>query len=354
MRTVADINASAQQARGVDGQGGPAGLPEALGGSVLELAPYMVVEPFVMDRDVVDVDPAHERGIDRLAVVGRARVRRARWTGTAIDAADGSADVLLCLRGLVLAGDDFTEPDKLMTEILRVLRPDGFCVVRVAGATGHATGPSRAGTEAPQLPTRAGLERWLRGWFVSVDVVGQIPFFGFSFAVPGVAEVAVNEDLLPPEGSPMYHLAFCSRTAQRGYDLSESLIVPVTYPDGVPPSRAEWLAITSRIEELTRERDAIREQLMTGEDQRERLEDQRERLERTAVALRRDAERLLQQVSEQAEALEVAGLELDAAQRRAAAGERRATAAELALAVPSATQLDEEPIIVDEMPLDPG
>jgi SAM-dependent methyltransferase len=298
----------------------------ALGQSVMDLAPYMVVEPFVTSRDVLDVEPAHERGIDRLAVVGRARARRASWNGERIDAPDRSFDVALCLRWMAGPAEEPRSRNAMLDELRRVLRPDGFCVVRVAA-------PARGAEASRGERTRGELERWLRGWFAEVDVVAQVPFFGFTFTAPGAADVAVNEDLLPAEGAPMFHLAFCANGGERPYALTESLIVPVTYPDGIPPSREEVGTLAARIAELTRERDALRERLMSAEDQRERLE-------RAAVGLRRDAERLLHQLSEQAEALEVASLEREAQRRSEAVSGADASA-------------DDEPLIVDEQPLEP-
>jgi hypothetical protein len=211
-----------------------------------------------------------------------------------------SVDVVLSL------GDrDPMNDEVLLREVARVLAPGGFAVLRFV-----ATAVSRASQLADTLGA----------FFPAVDLVAQIPIAGFTFDRGGSPGVVVAEDLFPMGAPPSHWVALCSVGSNRPWTGLDSWLVPLARPieaevsDPQGNHRSQRDDIEFRLAELTREREYLRELLMTAQDDRERLD-------RLASNLRRDADRSLTRMSEQAAALEVLTLERDQALRRAATAE---------------------------------
>lgn len=259
------------------------------------LSVYLPFESLVANKRVLDVQgvPAAK---DRLR---RAKARTVMGAGEAPwDLLPESIDVVLAL-GELSRGSEI-----LIREVARVLAPGGFAALRFAASSVSSSG---------QLATALGAV------FPAVDLVAQVPIAGFTFDRGGSPGVVVAEDLFPMGASPSHWVALCSSTSARPWAGLDSWLVPLARPaegQKAGPSATERTdrELEMRLAELTREREYLRELLMTAQDERDRLD-------RLATNLRRDADRGLARMSEQAAELEVLALELDQAQRRAAAAE---------------------------------
>jgi hypothetical protein len=278
------------------------------------VALYLMVEPFVSDRLVLEVGPAPGEGRRRLETAGARQVVEVRPPARAFPVGGRSVDVVLGF-GRFSETEDTAAHAELLAEITRVIKPEGFCAIRVPARGCSLRDPRRAGF------SRGALEALLRPHFETVDVIAQVPFVGFSFATEDASDVAVNESLFPAGSAASYFVAFCTNARERPYDLGEALWVPVARPEArvdrqaAAPAdpRAEALArseLTGRLQELQREKEFLREQLMAAEDRAARLES-------LVGSLRRDADRYLKQISHQADTLELLSMDLERAEQRA-------------------------------------
>jgi hypothetical protein len=276
------------------------------------LAAYLLAEPFVAGKVVLDVGPRPPRAAERLTRAGARQIVNADGPGPHFDVADGGVDVAFCVARLGAVDTD-VERHLWFAELRRVLAPGGFCVVRMAAAT--------LGTS--DRSPRELLAGLLRPHFHSIDLVAEAPMAGLSFIVPGTDEVAVNEELASIAPEPTHFVALCAE-GPRPWHLIESLLVPLK-PSGATPvlAGAEHIAalreeieeLTARLQSASTERDALRDTVMTLQDQ----EDQREE---ALSSLRREAERHLRQISDDATSLELAILERERLERRATSAER--------------------------------
>lgn len=278
------------------------------------LAVYLMIEPLVAERIVLDVGPRAADAPERLRNAGARQVLLADGTLPRLSAEDRSADVVVCLERLSAAPDGVGR-HRLLAELRRVTRPDGFCVVRVHAGDAQGAPGSRGGKSAA-------FEDLLRHHFSSVDIVSETRISGVSLSVPGVDDVAVNEALSRIAGDPTHFVALCTEAARRPWSLPESLLVPVANTPAPPTGgaevaalRAEILSLAERLRVACAERDDMRERLMTAQDEVDRRE-------ATLSALRRDLTRHLHQGSEAAGARELAVVERDLADQRAASAER--------------------------------
>jgi hypothetical protein len=171
---------------------------------------------------------------------------------------------------------------------------------------------------------REGLLEMLRPHFPTVDLVAEAPITAVSFIAPGTDEVTVNEELATIAPEPTHFIALGAESTQRGWHLPESLIAPLrgtgaesvlAGAEDIAALREEQESLTARLHATARERDDLRETVMTLQDQADRHED-------ALSALRREAERHLRQLSEDSAALELTTLERDRLEKKAASAER--------------------------------
>src|SRR6185369_7349729 len=139
---------------------GPAAPPVTLADA--PLGAYLLGEPFVAGKVVLDIGPRPGRAVERLNRAGAREVRTTEGPGPKLDLEDRSVDVVFCVARLSAPAGD-VERHRWLGEMRRVLRPGGFCLVRLPAASGDERG-GRA---------RAGLEALLRSHFATVDLVAE-------------------------------------------------------------------------------------------------------------------------------------------------------------------------------------
>ena len=266
---------------------------------VCRLSTYLPFESMVANKRVLDVDGVSVAK-DRLR---RAKARTVMAAGVAPwDIQAQSVDVVLAL-GEISRGSEV-----MLQEVARVLAPGGFAALRFSAAAISSSGQ---------------LANTLGALFPSVDLVAQIPIAGFTFDRGGSPGVVVAEDLFPMGAAPSHWVALCSVGPNRPWAGLDSWLVPLARPiegNAAVSSESERGDFEFRLAELTREREYLRELLMTAQDDRDRLD-------RLAANLRRDADRGLARLSEQSAALEVLALERDQALKRAVMAETARAAA---------------------------
>ncbi len=266
------------------------------------LAVYLLVEPLVAERVILDVGPRPPGGLERLRRAGAERIEEEEGGRSRLSALDASVDVVVCVARLGAVSDEI-ERQRWFAELRRVLKPGGFCVLRVPADVWPAFEPR------------------LRDHFATVQVVAETPLQAISFSIAGIEDVAVNEAISPIAGTPSHLVVFCTPGDKTPWQLPESLLVPVGGPGTDAPDRdreslrAELAALTARHQAACRERDELRE-TAAG------LEDEGDRKEEALSSLRRAIDRQLGQASELASALEMAALDRQQADRRAASAER--------------------------------
>ena len=281
---------------------------------------YLLVEPMVSGKRVLDVATwVGGPGAEYLRRAGAAEVVSCVPNGPSLPMPDAGVDVVLC--GLPTLGSE-EERGVWLAELRRVLRPGGFCVLRLATAAlrDHAQAGEGMRTAFADL---------LLAYFATADIVEETQFGGVSFHVPGTEDLAVNESLIRLSGASGHFVALCADCAERPWNLSESLLVPTeagthteTSAAGVSAGElAAWQGEVARLEArcagVGRERDGEREGAMT-------LQDRADRLERTVAVLRKDVERFLRQISDDAAARELLALERDDLRRNLAVATRQA------------------------------
>lgn len=281
----------------------------------LPVAVYLLVEPTVSGKKVLALAPtAGGPGLEFLRRAGAVDVVSCVPSGPSLPFPDAGVDIVLC--GLSAFRSD-EERGVWLAELRRVLRPDGYCVLRIATAALRDHAQAGAGM-------RTACADILLAYFATVDIVEETQFGGVSFHVPGTDNLAVNESLTRLSGAARHFVALCADCVERPWNLSESLLVPTDAGDatGVGAAGASvgelaaWQAEVARLEdrclELGRKRDGAREGAMT-------LQDRADRLERTVAVLRKDVERYLRQISDDAAARELLALERDELRRNLAA-----------------------------------
>jgi hypothetical protein len=278
------------------------------------LAAYLLVEPFLGGKVVLDIGPRPAGAEARLRRAGARQVLACDDPGPELELSRGAADVVLCVSRLAGPGSD-VERHRWLGEIRRLLRPDGFCLLRF---------PVEA--FAGEGDRSAAVGELVRHHFPVFDVVAEAPLHGVSYIAPATDEVAVNEQLTSIAGPPSHLVVLGAEGARRPapWSLPESLLVPLGEAAGagrgpaagdLAALRAELEAMAARHEGVCQERDSLRERMMA-------LQEGAERDEQTQSALRRDAERHLGQLSEELAHRELTGLERERLERRAASAER--------------------------------
>lgn len=307
---------------GTDASGEPRHDPAAL-------AAYVLLEPLVEGRSVLDAGPGAPRGGELLRDAG-ARVENITTTTPQLPFGDGSFDVALRIEGTA----DVEGARAWAVELRRVLRPGGICVLRVPAQGERTVTDGEAGF------TGASLEAALRGLFPIVDVLGEKAFLGVALSATGADGVALNEALMSTLDGPGSYIALCTTADARPWAVDESLLVPVGPMPLATPAAVEVLApvdpaptaratpgeagSAGELALLRAEMEQLREALMAAEDQRDRRD-------ATLAALRRETDRYLAQIAGTAQELETVTLERDRALRRAA--ELQAATAELTVAL---------------------
>ena len=256
------------------------------------LSAYLPFESLVANKRVLDVNGV-SAAKDRLR---RANARTVMGAGEAPwDIQPQSVDVVFAL------GELPAPESSLLVEVARVLTPGGFAVLRFPAA---------------RIASAAQLANSLADVFAAVDLVCQVPIAGFTFDRGGSPGVVVAEDLFPMGAPPSHWVALCAVGPKRPWAGLDSWLVPLARPTELSSAslagdKQERSDLESRLTELTREREYLREMVMT-------VQDDRDRLDRLAANLRRDADRGLGRLSEQAAELEVLTLERDRALRAVA------------------------------------
>jgi SAM-dependent methyltransferase len=289
------------------------GLAAPLAPTLAPLAAYLLAEPFLAGKVVLDVGPRPARAAERLARAGARQVVDMEGPGPRIDLPDATVDAVLCVARLSAPASD-VERHRWLGEMRRVLRSGGFCLVRLPAVSASGRG----------IEARSGLLEMLRAHFPTVDIVPEAPIAAVSYIAPGTDDVAVNEELASFAQEPSHFVALCAESAQRAWHLPESLIVPLrgegaekvlAGAQDLAALREELEVASLRYEDACKERDALRDTLMTLQDQGDRHED-------ALSTLRREAERHLRQLSDDASSLELTTLEKDRLEKRAASAER--------------------------------
>jgi regulator of replication initiation timing/SAM-dependent methyltransferase len=325
MSEIPDDNRQPQSALG--GSGSAAAVPSGLVAIAdcaptvslaevrLGLAFYLFVEPFSGGKVVVDLSSGGGPGGEILRKSGAVDVLSPGKPGLPLPFPDGGADVVVGAMPTSAVGDD-RQRATLLSDIRRIMRPDGMCILRATALAleGVAVGGS----------LRATLTDMMLEHFATVDIVEETPFRAVSYFVPGSDDLAVSEAMAKVGGTPSHLIALCTPALERTWHLSESLLVPIGPGDEAIPSEGELAAWRAEVERLTlanvavaRERDGLRERQMT-------LQDQSERVEKTVAALRRDVERYLRQIGDDAAARELLTLERDHMRRKLTAVEAEA------------------------------
>ena len=281
---------------------------------------YLMVEPMVSGKKVLDVATSvGGPGPEFLRRAGAAEVIFCLPDRPALPLPNGEVDIALC--GLPTVWSD-EERGVWLAEIRRVLRPGGFCVLRLATVAFRKKAQGGTGM-------RAACTDLLLAYFATVEIVEETHFGGVSFQVPGTDDLAVNESLTRLSGASGHFVALCADCAERPWNLTESLLVPTevgasTEAGAASASAGElaaWRAEVARLEArcagLSRERDGAREGTMT-------VQDRTDRLERTLAVLRRDVERYLRQISDDGAARELLALERDDLRRNLAVATQKA------------------------------
>jgi SAM-dependent methyltransferase len=277
------------------------------------LAAYLLAEPYVAGKVVLDIGPRPARAAERLGRAGARQVLPMEGPGPRIELPDGAVDVVLCVARLSAPASE-VERHRWLAEIRRVLRGGGFCLVRIPAVSDSGRGGL----------ARDGLAEMLRAHFPLVDLVPESPISAVSYVALGTDDVAVNEELATFAADPTHFVALCAESPQRAWHLPESLIVPLkgegaervlAGAQDLAALREELETAAHRYEDACQERDTLRDTVMTLQDQTDRNED-------ALSGLRREAERHLRQLSEDASALELTTLEKDRLEKRAASAER--------------------------------
>ena len=293
--------------------GAPASAPHPLAADpTWGLAFYLFVEPFSSGKVVIDLSAGSGPGGEMLRKAGAVDVLSPTRPGLPLPFPDGGADLVICALAASEVADDRRRA-ALFSEIHRVLRRDGMCVVRAL-----ATALENA---AVGVSLRAVLADMALEHFATVDIVEETPFRAVSYFIPGSEDLAVSEAMSKVGGRPSHLIALCTPAAERTWHLSESLLVPTGPGEGGAVGEGELAAWRAEVERLTaanaaiaRERDELRERQMM-------LEDRAERLGRTVAAMRKDVERYLRQIGDDAAARELLNLERDQLRRRIASVE---------------------------------
>ena len=276
------------------------------------LAFYLFVEPFSIGKVVVDLSAWGGPGAEMLRKAGAVEVLSPAGPGLPLPYPDGGADLVICPLTEAEVADDRLRAS-IFSEIHRILRRDGMCVVRSEAA---ALEKAAVGVSQRAVLADMALEH-----FATVDIVEETPFRAVSYFVPGSEELAVSEAMSKVGGKPSHLIALCTVAAERTWHLTESLLVPTGPGDGVATGEGElsvWRAEVDRLSAanatITRERDDLRERQMVSQDRAERLG-------RTVAAMRKDVERYLRQIGDDAAARELLTLEREQLRRKVASAE---------------------------------
>jgi SAM-dependent methyltransferase len=270
---------------------------------------YLFLEPFSVGKIVVDLSLARGPGAELLRRAGAMEVLSPAEPGLPLPYPNGGADLVICGLGASEISDDRAR-SALLTELHRIVRPDGMCVIRVvADLLQHV---------AIGVSWRAALADIVLEHFATVDIVEETPFRAVSYFAPSSDELAVSEAVAKVGGKPSHLVALCTVSPERTWHLAESLLVPIGPGEEGEPALGELSAWRSEVERLTaenneisRERDELREGQMM-------LQDRSERLGVAIATLRKDVERYLRQISDDAAARELLNLERDQMRRQLA------------------------------------
>jgi len=165
---------------------------------------YVLVEPLVVGREVLDLGPDGE-GPTLLRRAGASRVVCTQDVLRLAALPDRSVDVVICVEGL----DGITGLDRrsLLDQVARLLRPDGFAMVAARNAE---LGPA-GGIDYEELASL------LRERFAAVALLAQSPMTGvyISYLHPAhlADDLCLNTDLVAEPEEASHFVAFFSASA---------------------------------------------------------------------------------------------------------------------------------------------
>jgi hypothetical protein len=262
-------------------------------GTLVAVGVYQLLAPLISGRTVVEVGPLLPDSQTRLERAGAGQVVSFTAEHPSLPMADGAADLILCLNGLPDNGSQGS--DAWVTELRRILQPQGVLVVRAQRAADDPDGEA--------LRVRLGRS------FGRTDLVTENGFVGVSFFVSGTEDIAIGGDLDRLAARPTHQLLFCTVGEGGPAPLTESLLIPL---DGL---RAELARRMAWQKTLDADRDELREQVLA-------LQERSDRTDATLAELRRRSARMLERSSDAQELLETLTLERDQAAERARRAEK--------------------------------
>lgn len=265
----------------------------------LGLSFYLFVESQCAGRVVIDLSP-HNPGTTILKQAGALEVLSANPSQFPLPFPSSSADlVLVGLSPWTLANEDVQ--NQLLREIRRLLRPNGFSIIRVDA---KSLSQPETGENA-----RTKFTQCLLAHFTLVEIVEETPFRGDSFFTSSSDDLVVSEAIARLAGNPSFLLGFCSGDSSRPWTATESLLVPTHVGESGVASdgeialwRAEIERMTSRLAEIKREREEMRERDAL-------LKDRVDRSNELVSRLRKEVERYQQQLSDETTAKELLAIE---------------------------------------------
>lgn len=310
----------------------PEAASSAVGGATEAPAPpiYRLLAPLVRGKTIVDVgaDDAGPHAV--LTAAGGKEVRAVAATLPRLPAPDGAADVVLCLLRLGELSSD-VERHRLITELRRVLRRGGYCVLRVRAAGEGALAPGAAASGTPPGFSARAFADLVEHHFATVQLLAEAPLSGVGFFVTQGSS-SPDESAGRTELPATHHVAFCTEARKAPWELPPSVLFPDVGVGGGPtPGRTGGGAREEQAgdvdpeapgagggaatgSESPAERDRWREAMMS-------LQDELDRREQILASLRREVDRYLRQMSDYAAGSELAAIECDRLQRRAEAAE---------------------------------
>lgn len=272
-----------------------------------ELSFYLFVESQCAGRVVVDLSPGTSPGPAILRQAGAVEVLSGDFQVLPLPFPSGSADLVLAgLSSAAVSNEQLR--NRMFTEIRRILRPNGFAIMR---APADSLIQPAAGTTV-----RAVLADRLLEHFATVEIVEESPFYGDSFFASGCDDLVVSEAIARLAGSPSYLIGFCSEASSRPWVPIESLLVPtrvgkreIASEGEMAVWRAEVERITGQLSDAVRERDELRERGALLQDRIERSND-------LVSRLRKEIGRYQRQLSDETAARELLVIERQQARQK--------------------------------------
>jgi SAM-dependent methyltransferase len=272
-----------------------------------ELSFYLFIESQCAGRVVIDLSLSHSPGPAILKQAGAVEVLSGDLERYPLPFPSGSADLVLAGLSPMAAADERLR-NQMLGEIRRLLRPNGFAIIRTCA---DSLGQTEAGTNVRALLTDILLEH-----FATVEIVEETPFSGDSFFASGCDDLVVSEALARLTGNPSFLIGLCGQASIRPWVATESLLVPTRVGKQAASSEGEiavWRAeverLTGQLSEAVREREELRERIAVRQDFIERSNE-------LVSRLRKEVARYQHQLSDETTARELLAIERQQAQQK--------------------------------------